>query len=249
MVSHSPAQPSAERICAVSVACRACPVVGGEVWSGAATVDSDAFIQARTQIKIGRGKTLFSEGDAVDALYVVISGAVVLYRPGPRGRPVAIHLVVPGHTVGFRALAEGGDHRATARCPQDSILCRVPVAAAEAAFAVHRPLERVFLRDLTLELRGMRDRLLQISCLGVRDRLMLMLGRLIRPYATEIGEGWLIANPLARTDMAALAGMTPETISRCIKQLEQEDAAYFSRRTVLIPSRERMAVEMERLQQ
>jgi CRP-like cAMP-binding protein len=95
----------------------------------------------------------------------------------------------------------------------------------------------------------MRERLLQISCLGVRDRLVLMLGRLIRPYATEVGEGWLIANPLARTDMAALAGMTPETISRCIKQLEQENTAHFSRRSVLIPSRQRMTVEIERLEQ
>jgi len=224
-------------------------VVGEDVWADADPVVADAFFQARAQVRLGRGKQLFAEGDGVDALYVVIAGAVVLYRVGSRGRPVAIHLVVPGHTVGFRALAEGGVHRATARCPQDSVLCRIPVPAAERAFAGHRPLERLFLRDLTLELRVLRERLLHISCLGVRDRLVLLLGRLLRPYGTELGDGWLIANPLGRADMAALAGMTPETISRCIRQLQGDNLAHFCRKTILVPSRRKLSMELERLEQ
>ena len=223
-------------------------MVGEAVWAGADIDTADAFFQARAQMRLGRGKTLFAEGDAVDALYVVIAGAVVLYRPGPRGRAIAIHLVSPGHTVGFRTLAEGGGHRVTARSPQDSVLCRIPVAAAEAAFTAHRPLERLFLRDLTLELRAMRDRLLHVTCLGVRDRLVLLLGRLLRPYGTELGDGWLIANPLGRADMAALAGMTPETISRCIRQMQDENLAHFCRKTILVPSRCRLRTELERLE-
>lgn len=244
-IASLPASPG----CAAAVSCRACPVVSDMVWKGAAEGVVADFIKAREQIKVGRGKTLFCEGDSAEALYVVISGAVVFYRASSKGRPVAIHLVCPGHTVGFRALAEGGGHRVTARCPQDTLLCRIPIIAAERAFAAHRPLEQVFLRDMTLELRSMRDRLLQISCLGVRDRLVLLLGRLLRPYGTEVGEGWLIANPLGRADMAALAGMTPETISRCIKQLQEDNVAHFSRRSVLVPSRERFELEVDRLQQ
>lgn len=223
-------------------------MVGDDVWSDADPAVADAFFQARAQVRLGRGKPLFAEGDAVDALYVVIAGAVVLYRSGARGRPVAIHLVAPGHTLGFRALAEGGVHRATAKCPQDSVLCRIPVAAAEQAFAGHRPLERLFLRDLTLELRLMRERLLNVTCLGVRDRLVLMLGGLLRPYGTELGDGWLIANPLGRADMAALAGMTPETISRCIRHLQGENLAHFCRKTILVPSRRKLAAELRRLE-
>ena len=222
-------------------------MVGEAVWADAEAAAADSFFQARAQVRQGRGKALFAEGDGVDALYVVIAGAVVLYRPGPRGRPVAIHLVAPGHTVGFRALAEGGGHRVTARCPQDSILCRIPVAAAEAAFAAHRPLERLFLRDLTLELGSMRERLLHVTCLGVRDRLVLLLGRLLRPYGTELGDGWLIANPLGRADMAALAGMTPETISRCIRQMQGENLAHFCRKTTSVAG-ERVLTELERLE-
>lgn len=230
-------------------ACRACPLAADAVWAGAPAASVLGFRKARGHLSLRRGAVLFRQGEAVEALYVLLSGAVVLYRPGSRQRPVAMHLVMPGRAVGFRALVEGQGHRSTARCVADSVLCRVPVAAAEAAFAAHRPLEQVFLRDLGDELALMRDRLLQISGLGVRDRLVLTLERLLPSYGAPVSDGWLIINPLGRADMAALAGMTPETISRCIRHLQDENLAHFSRKSILLPSRQRFSDELALIRQ
>ncbi|MGE4279346.1 MAG: Crp/Fnr family transcriptional regulator, partial [Magnetospirillum sp.] len=204
---------------------------------------------ARDAIHVPRGGVLFREGEAVDALYLLVSGAVVLYRDQTAGRRLAVHLVVPGRSVGFRAMAEGRNHRATARCARDSVLCRIPSVLAEQTFAAHRPLERVFLRDLTQELGLMRERLMQVISLGVRDRLVLLLDRMVQAFGMPKGDGWLIDNPLKRLDMASLAGMAPETISRCIRHLQEEDLAHFNRKNILLPSREAFSLEVDAITQ
>lgn len=228
-----------------SPCCLHCPVLSRGIWSGAPSGLVDAFQEARSSLHVTRGGVLFHEGAEVDALYVLVAGAVVLYRSIAPGRQVAVHLAVPGRTLGFRALAEGRGHRSTARCVTDSVLCRIPVAMAEQAFDGHRPLERVFLRDMTQELGIMRDRLLQIISLGVRDRLVLLLSQMADSFGVAKGDGWLISNPLKRLDMAALAGMAPETISRCIRHLEAEGVAYFNRKNILLPSMKAFQLEVD----
>lgn len=234
---------------AVTPNCHNCPILEQAVWAGAPTELIETFLSARTTLHVGRGGVLFREGDDVDALYLLAAGAVVLYRSSMQERQLAIHLVVPGRSLGFRALAEGRGHRSMARCASDSLLCRIPVAVAEQAFGLHRPLERVFLRDLTHELSVMRDRLLQIISLGVRDRLVLLLDMMVESFGVAKNDGWLISNPLKRLDMASLAGMAPETISRCIRNLQEEDLAYFNRKNILLPSRETFRLEVEAIKQ
>lgn len=232
-----------------AVGCRTCPIVGPRVWE---RTDDDAHVpleRARVVARRPRRSWLFRQGEAVAALHAVIEGAVVLSRDDGRGACHAVHLVTPGTTLGFRGLIEGGRHAVSAQCATDCVICTIPVDAAEAALAGNRALEGVFFHHLADELQQVQDRMLQMASLGVRDRLLLLLGQLARDFGGAVdGGGLLIDTPISRIEMGALAGMTPETVSRCIRALQEENLVHFTRRRILVPSRDRFRAELARLE-
>lgn len=227
--------------------CRCCPIVGPQVWVGAE--DQAARLEAvRVVERQPRGAWLYRQGDRADRLFALIDGAVVVRRDDGRGEAVAVHLATPGTTLGFRGMLDGGRHSVSAQCATRSLVCSFPVAAAEDAMVASRPLEGVFFHHLADELTIIQDRMLRMASLGVRDRLVLLLGQMAPAFGRAVAEGsLLIATPISRMDMAALAGMTPETVSRCIRALESDNLAHFTRRHILIPSHGQFQAELARL--
>lgn len=227
--------------------CRLCPIVGEQAWVGAEE-HASRLENLRKIERQPRGTWLFRQGEPADRLFALIDGAVVISRDDGRGEAVAVHLATPGTTLGFRGLLEGGRHGVSAQCATRSLVCSFPANAAEDAMQASRALEGVFFHHLADELSVIQDRMLRMASLGVRDRLVLLLGQLAPAFGRAIADGaLLIATPISRMDMGALAGMTPETVSRCIRTLEAENLAHFTRRHILIPSHDRFQTELTRL--
>ncbi|MGE5516421.1 MAG: Crp/Fnr family transcriptional regulator [Bacteroidota bacterium] len=239
MPDHVPCVPS----------CRACPIVGPQVWAGAEQF-ADRLEKVRLVEQRPRGTWLYRQGDRADRLFALIEGAVLISRDDGRGESVAVHLATPGTTLGFRGLLDGGRHTVSAQCASRSLVCSFPMDAAEQAMMASRALEGVFFHHLADELNLIQERMLRMATLGVRDRLVLLLGQLAPDFGRAVADdSLLIATPISRGDMAALAGMTPETVSRVIRTLAEENLAHFTRRHILIPSHERFRIELARLRQ
>lgn len=246
MADHTACAPAAGAASPVPP-CRACPIVGPQAWAGIEDA-ANRIEAARTIATHPRGTWLYRQGEAVDRLFALIEGAVVLSRDDGRGGAIAMHLVAPGTTLGFRGLLDGGRHGVSAQCATRALVCSFPVEAAEQALAASRPLESVFFHHLTDELAALQDRMLRMATLTVRDRLVLLVGEMSGAFGRPLsGDTLLVATPVSRSDMAALAGMTPETVSRCIRVLEAENLLHFTRRHILIPDYPRFRVELARL--
>lgn len=186
---------------------------------------------------VRKGDHLFQAGAPVSAIHAVLDGAVVRRKVNVGGEPLAVDLVTRGGIVGFRAWLGYGVHRLSAQCVTDCLVCRIPAEALDSALAADRTLEQDLLADAANDLGNAQDRILQVATLSVRDRLLVVLAQLSRHFTTMNDERTLVlAPPISRTDMAALAGMTPESLSRCIRALEADGLAHFSRRHVVIPS-------------
>lgn len=184
-----------------------------------------------------KGTWLFHAGSAVTEVFALLDGAVVLRKSNISGDHLAVDLVTKGGTLGYRAYVGNGVHGLSAQCAVDCLVCRIPAEGLETVLAADRELERVFLGQLANELSATQDRMLQVATLTVRDRLLILLARLSRDFTTMADDRTLVvAPPISRMDMAALAGMTPESLSRCIRAVEAEGLAHFSRRHVVIPS-------------
>lgn len=184
-----------------------------------------------------KGSWLFQAGAPVAAVFAVLDGAVIRRKVNVGGEPLAVDLVTRGGIVGYRAFLGYGAHRLSAQCVSDCLVCRIPADRLDDALAADRELEQDLLADVARDLGSAQERILQVATLSVHDRLLIVLAQLSRDFTTMNDDRTLVlAPPVSRTDMAALAGMTPESLSRCIRTLESEGLAHFSRHHVVIPT-------------
>ncbi|MEW5726910.1 MAG: Crp/Fnr family transcriptional regulator [Pseudomonadota bacterium] len=193
-----------------------------------------------------KGDWLFRAGDPASHLFVVMDGAVVLRKVNISGADLAVEFVTRGGALGYRAYVGDGIHALSAQCSTSCVVCRIPVETM--AQAGDRLLEGRFIDHMAAELTATRTRMLQVATLKVRDRLLILLARISRDFTTMNDHQTLVLSPpLSRIDMAALAGMTPESLSRCIRGIEEEGLAHFTRRHVVIPSVSAFRAELSRI--
>lgn len=193
-----------------------------------------------------KGSWLFQAGKPVSTVFAVLDGAVVRRKTCVGGDSLAVDMVTRGGILGFRAYFGYGSHRLSAQCAADTLLCEIEVDDFARVLAEDRALERDLLAEVAHDLSSAQERVLQLATLSVHDRLLIVLAQMSRDFTTMNDDRTLVlAPPVSRTDMAALAGMTPESLSRCIRALEAEGIAHFSRHHVVIPSAARFHEALE----
>ena len=103
----------------------------------------------------GRGQSLFGPGDAADACYLVVRGAVEIHAPNGRSeRRIAI--AGPGELVGYLSVIERAPHGAAARIREDACLLELGAAGflelyaggGGASVSLQQAIHRSLLRSL-----------------------------------------------------------------------------------------------------
>ncbi|MDQ1624951.1 MAG: family transcriptional regulator, cyclic receptor protein, partial [Actinomycetota bacterium] len=90
-----------------------------------AALDPEAAADLRscmTEVKLARGKALFSEGEPGDRLYVVTDGKIKLGRTAADGRENLLAVLGRGEMFGELSLFDPGPRTATATAVTDSVL-------------------------------------------------------------------------------------------------------------------------------
>lgn len=83
------------------------------------------ILNATERLKVRAGSHLFEAGDAGDAIYVVITGSLGVYFPGPTGYPQLSAVIKPGETVGEMAVISGEPRSATVTAIRDCELVKL----------------------------------------------------------------------------------------------------------------------------
>lgn len=90
-------------------------------------------VAQRTVVRnVPKGSSLFRMGEQCHGLYVVVSGAIRVYRANQEGREQVLHVQSQGQSVAEVPLFDGGPYPASARAESDSralYLPREPVLA------------------------------------------------------------------------------------------------------------------------
>ena len=162
-----------------------------------------------------RDEEIFGEGETADFIYQVMAGSVRTTRTLRDGR----RQIDEFHFVGDYFGIEAGDlHRVTAEAMTLASVRMVRRSALGPLAAGREDVARA-LFQLTLEgLRRSQDHVLMLGRKSARERVVSLLVSL----ADRTGAAVELDVPMSRQDMADYLGLTIETVSRTLTQLQTD---------------------------
>jgi CRP/FNR family transcriptional regulator len=167
------------------------------------------------------GSTLFQEGDCCAAIHIICSGLVKVSAGSRDGRTLILQIAGPGDVLGLSAGLSGQALEATAEVIERSRTKAVPSnyvkallnESAELSMAAAQALASNYLHAI----EQARVVALPISSAG-------RLARLILNWSVDTQQkdekGWMVV-PLTHHELAAMTGISRETVSRTLMQFRK----------------------------
>jgi len=179
---------------------------------------TDAFERHGVRMSFARNEEIYAQDDVVELLYRVVSGVVRTSRLTVDGRRQVGDFYYPGDLFG---LEPGPDHRFGAEALDDCEIVVVRRSAVRAA-AGDAELDRAILEAQRLEMERLQDHVVMLGRKSARERVASFL----MSIAQRRGDGHADL-AMGRQDMADYLGLTIETVSRMLTQLQGEAIVEF----------------------
>jgi CRP/FNR family transcriptional regulator len=207
--------------------CRDCVIRSKALCQALPETALDRINRISRRRKVPAGRALFGGEEASTLVATVLSGVVKVSVSLPDGRTQVVGLHFPSDFVGrpFATSIAPLTEAAT-----DVELCCFERSRFEALLVEHRPLEQLFVRNLTGALDAAREWMLLLGQKSAEERMasfiLLCLDRLDPAGCTPLPapETARLELPLARSEIAQFLGLTIETVSRMLKRLSTRGA-------------------------
>lgn len=207
-------------------------------WTGASATSghtgqvADPLGVSGVRMSYARNEEIYGEGEPATCTYRVLSGVVRTCRILADGRRQIAEFFLPGDVFGLQA---GEDHSTSAEAVSDCEVVAIRRSQlSERAMTDASTGQKLW--ALTLHhLRRSEDHMLVLGRKGASERLawflMDMSDRIPAPRTVEL--------PMSRQDIADFLGLTIETVSRTMTQLQDDSLIELSScRTIVLRDRE-----------
>ena len=174
-----------------------------------------------------RDAEIYGESEPADYLYKVVSGAVRTYKVLNDGRRQISSFYLPGEIFGLEV---GGEHTFSAEAVADSKILVIRRSAVVALAGRDKEVARQLWRMTATELQRAHDHIMLL----IKTAQERVAGFLLE-MAARGSDASEVDLPMSRQDIADYLGLTIETVSRMVTQLEKSGtiALATSRRIVL----------------
>jgi len=190
------------------------------------------------------GDTVFHEGDAGTALYLVQEGEVKIVLTSAEGKEVVVALLGRGDVFGEFALLDGAPRSADAVTTVASDLLSIE-RTEFLRFLTEQPQVAVsLLAELSRRLRRTDRMVHDAAFLDVRTRLVRVLLDLADTRGQAGPRGVTIASQLTQTDLATMAGTTRESVNRWLRYYVEQGLLRYDRRRLTVVDPERLRAEL-----
>ncbi|HEY8783525.1 MAG TPA: response regulator [Mucilaginibacter sp.] len=174
------------------------------------------IIQERKSRQFKKDQVIYYEGDKGHGLYLMISGKAKTVKLAEDGRELMTGMYSTDDYLGINAMLANEAYTDTATALEDSLLCMIPKEQFERLMNLYPDVAAKFIKLLSNDIREKEEQLLQLAYNSVRKRMAEALLRLHRQYKNESNI------KITREDMAAMAGMATETVSRTLSDFKDE---------------------------
>lgn len=177
---------------------------------------SQAIAQRKVRL-IKKKQVIYYEGDAVSGIYLVVRGKIKTIKLSEEGRQLLTGIYQDDQYFGIPALLLNEPSAETAEAMEDTTICLLPKDILEELLNQYPDIAREFIKILSNNLLDKEEQLMQLAYHSVRKRLAEVLIRLSKQESTDP-----LVLKVSRDNLAALAGMATETVSRILSDFKDE---------------------------
>jgi CRP/FNR family transcriptional regulator, dissimilatory nitrate respiration regulator len=209
-----------------------------EYFRGLAAETQQRLAAAARLILVRRDQCLFHKGMPADTLYIVVNGQIKVFLPQTNAADKVVALVGHGESFGVAPLWLGEAHTADAVANKDSHLMTLDRymllrEARQDCVLAGRLMDAVSRRVMDL----MRN-LESCSPKSAQQRIACYLSQR-RPHADDTH--FEVHLPAAKQEVATKLNLTPETFSRVLRHLANEEIIQIEGRLIRVLAADRLA--------
>lgn len=188
--------------------------LAGSAASGAAELKS--LIASRKVRPLKKRQVLYYDGDQPQGIYLVLSGVIKTVKLAEDGRELMTGLYRADDYLGINALLLDESFNETAEAIEESTICLLPKDMVINLINRYPDISNQFIKILSNNIREKEEQLLELAYHSVRKRLAQVLVRLSKQSADPM------QFKASREELASMAGMATETVSRTLSDFKDE---------------------------
>lgn len=197
----------------------------------------DTIIQRHRPLQ--KRDVLIHNGEPLKFLYAVRSGSLKSYTLDSQGSEQIIDFHLPGDVIGFNGLIDG-NHRSYTQALETTMLCEIPIQSLDQLSAELPGLRKQMLRLMSGELHASKTLLGTLNHHSAQQRLANFLVTLSSRFQQRGLSSRSFRLSMTRADIGNYLGLSVETVSRILTQLQQEGVLAVQNKLVEITEPERL---------
>ena len=202
--------------------------------------DTRALRSSVSEVRLGRGQTLFNEGDEGDRLYVILSGKVKLTRTAMDGRENLLGVLGPSEMFGELSLFDPRPRTASAVAVTDAVLDGLGHDDLRPFLSSRPHVSLQLLKALAARLRRTNDVMADLVFTDVPGRVAKALLELAEKCGKEGEDGLHVHHDLTQEELAQLVGASRETVNKALAEFALRGWLRIEAKAVVLLDVERM---------
>ena len=175
------------------------------------------IIEGQRNREFKKNQIIYYESEFGKGLHLVITGKIKTIKLSADGRELMTGMFLPGEYFGINAILSNSSYMDTATAVEDSTICMIPNSEIERVLSLYPVVARKFIQLLSRDNQDKEEHLLQLAYNSVRKK---MAGAILRLYNQQTVKSIYLT--ITREDLAAIACIATETVSRTLTDFKDE---------------------------
>jgi CRP-like cAMP-binding protein len=192
-----------------------------------------------------RHTVVYAPTEPGESVLVLTSGRVKIKGVTPDGREAILAFIEEGELFGELALLDGQPRQEFAETVEDSEVLLIPRDDLLELMEARPDLALSVTKLIGLRRQRVEGRLRDLLFLTSRDRMARILLELVETYGVRSGHRWEIRLPLSQQELANLIGVSRETATIVLGQMQAKGLVEVGRRRITVADLRRLRAEVE----
>lgn len=221
-------------------------IAGLPPFHGVSADEMEFALSHARSTRYSRGSAIFSQGEAAQSFFLLLSGHIRVVRTSPEGHQVVVRYISEGEVFGIAVAMGTPTYPATAFAAVDCVVLIWPNTAWPQLQERLPAFGASTYQTIGARLQESHDRVLEISSKQVEQRIARALLRLMQQAGRKSDEGITIDFPISQQDIAEMTGTTLHSVSRHLSGWESEGIVRNGRQKVVVTDPNQLALIAEK---